>query len=263
MTALLNAEVRKVLGLRYWWILGIAPVVVGLFTGALTLPLARQVEDIIGEGFASTVSAAIGIALALALVFLFAAVFGAVNGGTEFQHRTMATTFLTTRGRDGVVAAKYVTAAAFGLLYCVVVEIAAVLTVLMFAGGDSGPSSGSDFGQLAAVLTTGMLCAALWALMGSGLGLLTGSTVGSVLAISAWVPFGELIVSLILHGLGLGAVADLLPVQLTWYTIVGVIDIPETGDMAVRWPGAPLALIGWTLLVCALGWWRVRSRDVG
>ena len=78
MTALLNAEVRKVLGLRYWWILGIAPVVVGLFTGALTLPLARQVEDIVGEGFASTVSAAIGIALALALVFLFAAVFGAV-----------------------------------------------------------------------------------------------------------------------------------------------------------------------------------------
>lgn len=95
---------------------------------------------------------------------------------------------------------------------------------------------------------------------------MTGSTVGSVLAISAWIPFGELIVSLILHGLGgLGAVADLLPVQLTWYTIVGgVIDIPETGgDMAVGWPAAPpIALIGWALLICALGWWRVRSRDL-
>ncbi|WP_068157780.1 ABC transporter permease [Rhodococcus phenolicus] len=262
MTALLTAEFRKVLGLRYWWILGIAPVVVGLFSGALTLPLARQVEDIVGEGFASAVAAAIGIALALALVFLFAALFGAVNGGTEFQHRTMVTTFLTTRGRDGVIAAKYTTAAAFGLLYCVVVEIAAVLTVLMFAGGDGGTSTGSDLGQLAAVLGAGVLCAVLWALLGSGLGLLTGSTVGSVLAISAWIPFGELIVSLILHGLGLGAVADLLPVQLTWYTIVGVIDIPETGDMAVGWPAAPIALIGWALLICALGWWRVRSRDL-
>lgn len=27
MTALLTAEFRKVLGLRYWWILGITPVV--------------------------------------------------------------------------------------------------------------------------------------------------------------------------------------------------------------------------------------------
>lgn len=263
MTALLTAEFRKVLGLRYWWILGITPVVVGLFTGALTLPLARQVEDVVGEGFASTVAAAIGIALALALVFLFAALFGAVNGGTEFQHRTMVTTFLTARGRDGVIAAKYLTAAAFGLLYCVAVEIAAVLTVLMFAGGNGGASSGSDLGELAAVLGAGALCAVLWSLLGSGLGLVTGSTVGSVLAISAWIPFGELIVSLILRGLGLDTMADLLPVQLTWYTIVGVIDMPETGDMAVQWPAAPFALIGWALLVCALGWWRVRSRDLG
>lgn len=93
MTALLTAEFRKVLGLRYWWILGIAPLVVGLFCGALTLPVMRQVEDILGPGFAEAAAAAVGISFALALVFLFAALFGVVDSGGEYQHRTIITTF--------------------------------------------------------------------------------------------------------------------------------------------------------------------------
>ncbi|MDX5311282.1 MAG: ABC transporter permease, partial [Rhodococcus sp. (in: high G+C Gram-positive bacteria)] len=52
MTALLTAEFRKVLGLRYWWILGIAPAVVGLFSGALTLPILTTLEGLVGENFA-------------------------------------------------------------------------------------------------------------------------------------------------------------------------------------------------------------------
>src|SRR5690606_15985299 len=133
---------RKVLGLRYWWILGIAPLLVGLFCGALTLPVARQLEMGFGDGFAEAIAAAVGISLALALVFLFAAVFGAVETGSEFQHRTAVTTFLTARGRDRVIAAKLLTVAAFGLLYCVVVEITSAATLLLFGGGFEG----ADFG---------------------------------------------------------------------------------------------------------------------
>lgn len=123
MTALLTAEFRKVLGLRYWWILGIAPLVVGLFCGALTLPVMRHVEDVLGPGFAEAAAAAVGISFTLALVFLFAGLFGVVNSGGEYQHRTIITTFLTTRGRDLVIASKYTTAALFGLLYCVIAEV--------------------------------------------------------------------------------------------------------------------------------------------
>ena len=83
MTALLTAEFRKVLSLRYWWILGIAPLLVGLFCGALTLPVMRQLEDVVGEDFAEAAAAAVGISLALALVFLFAALFGVVNTGSD------------------------------------------------------------------------------------------------------------------------------------------------------------------------------------
>ncbi|NCL74783.1 ABC transporter permease [Rhodococcus sp. YH1] len=259
MTALLTAEFRKVLGLRYWWILGITPVV-GLFSGALTLPILGTLESLVGESFAETAAAAIGVSVALALVFLFAALFGVVNTGSEFQHRTIVTSFLTTRGRDGVIAAKLTTAVAFGLLYCVVVEAVSMLTILMFGGGLAGDGSGA--GSVAAVLGAGLFAAMLWALMGAGLGLLTGSTAGSVLAITAWIPFGELIVSLILDGLGAGALARLLPGQLTWYTVFTVIDLPEEVDPAVTWPAAPLGLLGWTALICGLGWWRTRTRDI-
>ncbi len=258
MTALLTAEFRKVLGLRYWWILGIAPLVVGLFCGALTLPVMRQVEDILGPGFAEAAAAAVGISFALALVFLFAALFGVVDSGGEYQHRTIITTFLTTRGRDLVIASKYATAALFGLLYCVITEVVSALTILMFGGGFSG----ADLGSIAGVLGTGLLCAVLWALIGSGLGLFTGSMVGSVLAICAWVPFGELTVSLVLHGMGLGGVAQFLPAQITWYTLFGVVDVSGEAEMPVSWPLAPLVLIFWTALICGLGWWRTRSRDL-
>ncbi|MEE2035015.1 ABC transporter permease, partial [Rhodococcus chondri] len=232
MTALLTAEFRKVLSLRYWWILGIAPLLVGLFCGALTLPVTRALEDIVGPGFAEAAAAAIGISFALALVFLFAALFGVVNTGSEFQHRTVVTTFLTTRGRDRVIATKLATAVIFGLLYCIVAEMVSALTILMFGGGFSG----ADFGDVAAVLGSGLLCAVLWALIGAGLGLLTGSTTGSVLAICGWIPFGELTVSLILHGIGLGAVAQFLPGQATWYTLFTVVTLPDDVEMAMTWP---------------------------
>lgn len=90
-----------------------------------------------------------------------------------------------------------------------ITEVVSALTILMFGGGFSG----ADLGSIAGVLGTGLLCAVLWALIGSGLGLFTGSMVGSVLAICAWVPFGELTVSLVLHGMGLGGVAQFLPAR--------------------------------------------------
>ena len=258
MTALLTAEFRKVLSLRYWWILGIAPLLVGLFCGALTLPVARRLEYGFGDGFAEAVAAAVGISLALSLVFLFAAVFGAVATGSEFAHRTIVTTFLTTRGRDRVIGAKLAIVAAIGLIYCLVTEIAAAATLVLFGGGFEG----TDLGSVAKVLGIGLFCALMWSLIGASLGLLTRSTTVSVLAICAWVPFGELIVSLILHGIGLGAVASYLPAQVTWYVLFSAVSMPEDVVLDVTWPLAPLLLIFWTTLLGGLGWWRTRTGDV-
>lgn len=257
MTTLVTAEFRKVLGLRYWWILGIAPLVVGLFGGAFTLLVTRPVEEFVGAGFAGAVSATIGMSIALAFVFLFAAIFGAVYTSAEFQHRTIITTFLTSRGRDGVLAAKFAVATVFGLLYCVVVELVAILAIFMFVGD---PGDGT-FAALA-VLVVGLGCAALWALIGAGLGLSTGSTAGSVVALCTWVPVGELVVSMILHTIGLGAFSPFLPVQATWYTLLTVVSLPDDMDTALAWPLAPLVLIVWTTLFCGLGWWRTRTRDI-
>ncbi|KLL97178.1 MULTISPECIES: ABC transporter permease [Rhodococcus] len=258
MTVLLTAEFRKVLSLRYWWILGIAPLLVGLFCGALTLPVARQLELGFGDGFAEAVAAAVGISLSLSLVFLFAAIFGAVATGSEFAHRTIVTTFLTARGRDRVVGVKFATVAVIGLLYCIVTEVAAAATLMLFGGGFDG----ADLGSVAKVMGIGLFCALMWSLIGAGLGLLTRSTTGSVLAICAWVPFGELMVSVVLHGLGLGAIASYLPAQVTWYVLFSAVSMPEDVTLEMTWPAAPLLLILWTVVLGGLGWWRARTADV-
>lgn len=256
MTQLVTAEFRKVLGLRYWWILGIAPVLVGVFCGALSLPVFRYVENFVGKDSAGAAAAGVGIAFALALVFLFAALFGVVNTGSEYQHRTFVTSFLTAPGRDRVIAAKFVTVALFGLAYCLVVEVTAAAAVIMFGGGFDG----SVAGEVVAVLAVGLICAALWALIGSGLGLLTGSTAGSIVAVCVWVPFGEMIVSLILHGLSIGGLAQILPVQATSATLIGIL-ADEQSDGVLPWPAAPFVVIVWAVVICALGWWRTRTRD--
>ncbi|MEU5841807.1 ABC transporter permease [Rhodococcus sp. NPDC047139] len=258
MTALLTAEFRKVLSLRYWWILGIAPLLVGLFCGALTLPVARQLKIGFGDGFAEAVGAVVGISFALSLVFLFAAVFGAVATGSEFAHRTIVTTFLTTPGRDRVIGTKLATVAAIGLLYCIVTEVATAATLVLFGGGFEG----ADLGSIAKVLGIGLLCALAWSLIGAGLGLLTRSTAVSVLAICAWVPFGELTLSVVLHGIGISALASYLPVQATWYVLFSAVSIPQDTALDMTWPLAPLVLVFWTVLLAGLGWWRTRTGDV-
>lgn len=257
MTALVTAEFRKVLGLRYWWILGLVPVAVGVFSGALTLPVFRYLGQILGEGFAGAAAAAVGIALALTLVFVFSALFGAVATGSEYRYHTLATSVLMSAGRDRVIAAKLATAALFGLAYGAVVEIVAAAAVLMFGGGFDDASGG----QVAVVLTVGLLCAALWALIGAGLGLLTGSTTGSVVAICVWVPFGETITSLILHGLDIGGLAQILPAQATAATLFGVFS-GDGNELHPGWPAAPLVVVAWAVVLCGLGWWRTRSRDL-
>lgn len=255
-TALLTAELRKITTLRFWWALGITPLVVGLFSSAMSLPMLRAFETELG-GDANSAATLVGLFVALALVFLFAAIFGAVNAGAEYRHHTLTTSFLTARGRDGVIGAKLLVTALFGLLYCAAVEVVCIALLMIFAVDEIHFD-----GTLVAVLGAGLLAAALWALLGAGLALATGSSIVSTVGLVVWYPFGEGIATLILDGIGLGQLSGWLPGTLTVSTVAGVLDTGDESPGLTSWPGAPLGLLLWTVACCGLGWWVTRTRDI-
>lgn len=258
MTALLTAEFRKVTTLRFWWMLGLAPLIVGMFSSAITLPVMRAFTDAFeaDPNEANLAATLFGLAVAVALVVLFAAVFGAVNVGTEFRYKTLTTTFLTARGRDGVIGTKLAVTAAFGFFYCLVVEVVSVALLLTF-GGDTFELRGSLFAMLGAAL----ICGALWALIGGGVSMLTGSSVGSCIALVVWYTLGEMILRSILSGIGIGSAGSVLPVSATLGTVANAAAGNEI-DWLTLWPTAPLALLVWTSVFVGGGWALTRQRDI-
>ncbi|QNG18102.1 ABC transporter permease subunit [Rhodococcus triatomae] len=257
MIGLLNSEFRKVVSLRFWWILGLVPLVVGAFSGAVTLPLVRAVaEGLGGDGtVANSVATVFGVVVALFFVVLFGAVFAAVNVGTEFRYGTVTPTFTTTRSRDGVLAAKLAVTSLFGLGYCLVVVLVSSALLLTF-------SSDADLTSTwPGLLGSGLVVALAWTLIGAGLGLVTRSTVGATVTLVVWFTIGELVVRGILSGLGGGAVGAMLPMSATVGTVVNGASSNGVEELPL-WPGAPLTLLFWALALVAAGWFTVRTRDV-
>lgn len=252
MTALLTAELRKVTTLRFWWALAIAPLAVALFAGAIFAAVDSSLTTMDAE--LTTSAANVGLFIAIGWVALFAGLFGAVNAGTEFRYCTLTPTFLTSSNRDGVLAAKLIVTAAFGALYAIAALAVAVVALMAF-GGELEPD-----GSLAGLLAAGVLTAVAWSLIGAGLALAFASSIGAAIALLAWYPVGEMIVSAILAGFGAGSAGPWLPGGLTVSTVVGaaVDDLTDTAP----WPLAPIALLAWAALSCGLGWWLTRGRDI-
>lgn len=256
MTRLLTAEFRKVTSLRSWWALGLAPLLIGVLSGAISMPLVSSIAAESESDEIGVAVAAIGLFVALGSVFLFAALFGAVNAGAEYRHDTFAGTFLTTRGRDRVVAAKLAVTAGFGLLYCLVIEIVSVPLLLVAA-----PDEFRVDGTILGVLVIGMLASTLWTLLGAGLALATASSIGSAVALVAWYVLGEGVARLVLSGLGLDALGQWLPGSVTVTAFLGAVDEGAL-DGAPGWPQSLVALALWAAVSCALGWWATRRRDI-
>lgn len=254
MTRLLSAEFRKVTTVRLWWVLGLAALLIGLLSSVASIPLVSAIATDTASDRAGT--ATIGLFVALGSVFLFAALFGAVNAGAEYRHGTLADTFLSTRGRDRVVAAKLAVTVGFGLLYCLAVEIVTVPLLLIAA-----PDHIRLDATILAVLGAGLLASALWALLGAGLALATASATGSAVGLVAWYVFGEATARVILSGLGLGALGQWLPASVTVTTFRGIVEDNPVEDVP-GWQQSILVLALWAAVACGLGWWTTRRRDI-
>jgi len=193
MTALLSTETLKLATLRITWIVAGLAVAVSATIGFAAVRISTDV----GEPLRLT-----ELATAPAQAMWFLAIVSAVLASAgEFQHRTIRTTLLAAPHRGRLLAAKSAVAGAYGGLLVLLGTAGAVVAGVVTAAG-SGASltaGGAAWGHLAGTVAVG----ALFAVLATGLGVLTRGTAAAIAAVLLWRFVGEGILPALFHNDGL------------------------------------------------------------
>jgi ABC-2 type transport system permease protein len=117
---------------------------------------------------------------------LFAALVGAMAITAELRYGTIRPTFLVTPSRGPVLAAKLAIGGLAGIVFGLVAEglMAGATTIALSARGIDNQLTGGDYLQL---LAGGTAAAALWALIGLGVGALIRNQVATLVGLCAWM----------------------------------------------------------------------------
>jgi ABC-2 type transport system permease protein len=193
MTALLSTEALKLRTLRMAWIVAALAVAVSAAIGFAAVRISTHA----GEPLGITDLAG---APAQAMWFL-AIVAAVVASAGEFQHRTIRTTLLASPRRGRVLVAKSAVAGAYGGLLVLLGTASAVAAGLVTAAGSGASFTGgsASWGSVAGAVAVG----AVFAVLATGLGVLTRSTAAAVGAVLLWRFVGEAILPALLHRDGL------------------------------------------------------------
>jgi len=210
-----------------------------LLTGLLTptdeLAHADTQHDLLGLGGIST---------------LFTALTGLLLVTSEFRFATIRSTVLVTPRRSHVVLGKVAAAAIAGL------AMGAAAVFLGFGIGYAclsgrGVPIALDGGEKAQLLLGLLLAAALWGVIGVGLGALVRNQVGAVIGLLAWV----FVVENLLFGL-VPSVGRFVPSQ-AMNALIG-----NTGDHLVPAAAGGALLVAWAAGLVVAGTALVARRDV-
>jgi hypothetical protein len=181
---------------------------------------------------------------------LFAGLLGAMSLTGEFRHGTIRPTLLVTPRRGRVVAAKMAASALTGfVLGLTATAVAAAAGTLALAG--RGMTVQLDAGNYVVLLVGGAAAAALWSVIGLGLGAIVGNQVATVVGLVVWLLFIE------------NLLVDSLP-GVSRYT-PGVLGRAITGQQTgtLHAPAlAALLLVLYAAAATAAGWLAIFGRDV-
>ncbi|WP_345602950.1 hypothetical protein [Pseudonocardia adelaidensis] len=270
VAAPVRAEFRKVVSTRLWWGL-LIPVAllsstINLFGGAFTAAFdeAERLPLLLGS-----------LAYALGLTSVFAAVHGVAAAAGEHRHRTITTTYLTTRGRAPVLLAKMLVSAGVGACYAIATVVTGVLAGTVADAGVAFPG----VAPLAATALIGVAVSALWGALGAAFGTAVSNQVSALVALLLYLMAGELLVGALLDGAesrSVRALSSYLPGNAGEVAVYGIpvneIAGPVTGPQVVEllagvtsppgWGVALVVLAAWTAVVGAVGWLVAARRDI-
>ncbi|MEE6281316.1 ABC transporter permease [Georgenia sp. MJ170] len=150
------------------------------------------------------VSAVLGL---LGVLLFVPALLGTLAMTSEYQHRTVSTTFVAVPRRGRVLAAKLVTYTGLGLSYGVLSAVAAGIA-LYAATAAHGTAVGAPVGDVIDQLLRIAVAAAVYTLIGVGIGAIARH---QLLAAAATVGYFYLVEPLVMLLPGINAVYALLP----------------------------------------------------
>ena len=179
---------------------------------------------------------------------LFAGLVGAIAITAEIRYGTIRPSFLVTPRRGSVLAAKLVISGLVGIIFGLLAEglMAGAATVAFSARGITNHLTGGDYLQL---LVGGAAAAALWAVVGVGVGALVRNQVAVLVGLCTWMFLVENLSSSFVPG-----VARFLP---------GGLGLALAGnDTKLSAAIAVLLLVLYAAAVSAAGWAATTRRDV-
>jgi ABC-2 type transport system permease protein len=179
---------------------------------------------------------------------LFAALAGALAITAEIRFGTIRPTFLVSPRRSPAVAAKLAVGALTGFVYGLLAEglMAGFAAIAFSIRGIPNELSGGDYIR---ILFGGAAAAALWAILGVGIGALVRNQVATLVGLCAWM----FLVESVSEGFVPGA-AKLMP---------GGAGLSLAGnEHKLSIAVAALLLITYTVAAAAAGWIATLRRDV-
>lgn len=269
MSAAVGAELRKILSTRLWWVLllgltGYMAFLAGVLTLAFTAPESIGGQGDGGGGFGldpSAVATSI-YTLPASTGYVFPLVIGTLTVTSEFRYQTITTTFLAEPRRGVVLAAKMVAGLVVGLGHGLVATVAtaAVGASVLTATGEP-----ARLGEAATQRTLGLtvLTMGVWALVGVGFGALLTNQVASVIVVLGFTQFVEPIGRLLLMtNASTAGVSRFLPGAAGEALAGGgLFGGASLVDPLTWWQGG-LVLLGYAVLMAAIGWTTSLQRDI-
>jgi ABC-type transport system involved in multi-copper enzyme maturation permease subunit len=260
MSALVQAELRKLFTTRAWWgmLIGVAGVSV-----AFSLLIALIAGDPNGGGLAGVEDPATVRTIytsGISTTYLFSLAAGILAMAGEWRHQTISATFLASPRRARVVLAKIAGLVVLGGLYGLTSVVCGVLAgapVVNARGGELRLMSDGVPRSLA----LGILAVALWALFGLGIATLIRNQVAALLLSIgvAWIV--QPILSLVLtNGLHRPGIAAYLPSEATSAMLSP--DVGSSGSHLLAWWAGALVMLGYAAVFAGVGATLTLRRDV-
>ncbi len=181
MINLIRIEWLKVRTTRSPWFLLLAAValVIAGVSGISKMGADLASPDTVGKAAAH-----------VGLVSLLSLVLGILIVGSEYRHKTITDTYLSTPRRTGVVAAKAVVATAIGFVFGVVSALTAALMIILWWKVKGVPLDLTN-SSLRDTLVGGVVWNAAFAALGVALGALLRNVTAAIAVALAWIAVVE------------------------------------------------------------------------
>ena len=268
MAGAVKAEFRKFFSTRMWWGMAIGVFLAGaLFAVLFALVVAgsHQAQGPGGggpplPGLDNTTMVSTVYTAGLSLAYLLTLVVGVMSIGSEYRHKTITSTFLSTPKRVRVMVAKVTSLLGIGVFYGLVFLVGSV-GVGGAAIAIKGFSPFPEVEPIARALALSLLVLGLWSLVGLGAGILIPNQVAAILIAvgAAWIlePLLGLLLGLVSWG---RTIAQYMPSQAT-SAMVGQVNASPDVVLLSWWAGA-LVLVIYAMVMAGIGSLLTIHRDV-